>query len=110
MAHRRAWASVHGDIPPGMCVLHHCDNPSCISVDHLFLGTKGDNNRDRASKGRSASQAGEHNPAAKLTQAQVVAIRNDPRLHREIAVDYGVGRNTISRIKGGQRWHQTPPK
>lgn len=42
-----------GDIPDGMCACHTCDNPSCINPDHIFIGTKGDNNRDRAKKGRS---------------------------------------------------------
>lgn len=110
LAHRLAWASVHGDIPPGMCVLHHCDNPPCINVAHLFLGTKGDNNRDRARKGRSAPQHGERNAHAALTSVQVEAIRADPRLHRLIATDYGVSRVQISRIKSGHRWAHEFPK
>jgi hypothetical protein len=41
-----------GPIPDGMRVLHTCDNPSCISPDHLFLGTQKDNMQDALSKGR----------------------------------------------------------
>lgn len=52
VAHRASWQIQTGPIPSGMCVLHRCDNPPCVRPDHLFLGTKGDNNADRDSKGR----------------------------------------------------------
>lgn len=51
-AHRLAWELVNGSIPDGMHVLHHCDNPPCIRVDHLFLGTQRDNIHDMWAKGR----------------------------------------------------------
>ena len=51
-AHRYAWAEANGPIPDGMMVLHSCDNPPCVNVDHLFLGTNMDNLRDASRKGR----------------------------------------------------------
>lgn len=57
LAHRAAWRLANGEIPDGMCVLHRCDNPPCVNVvDHLFLGTKKDNSRDMAAKGRGVFQ------------------------------------------------------
>jgi hypothetical protein len=39
-----------------------------------------------------------------LTKEQVIAIRNDSRLQRIIAEEYGVRQSLISRIKNGVRW------
>jgi hypothetical protein len=51
-AHRVAWELVNGPIPAAMVVMHACDNPRCVRVDHLRLGTQAENNADRDAKGR----------------------------------------------------------
>jgi hypothetical protein len=53
LAHRLSWMMLRGDIPPGMCVLHHCDNPPCVNPEHLFIGTAKDNMQDMYRKGRA---------------------------------------------------------
>ena len=50
--HVEAYKCFVGPIPDGICVLHKCDVRNCINPEHLWLGTKGDNNRDAVSKQR----------------------------------------------------------
>ena len=52
LAHRVAWELENGAITDDLKVLHKCDNPPCINVAHLFLGTVADNIHDMVAKGR----------------------------------------------------------
>lgn len=52
-ASRFVWAMAKGVIPDRLMVCHTCDNPACINLDHLFLGTAEDNTLDAIVKGRA---------------------------------------------------------
>ena len=54
MAHRLAYTLQNGEIPSKMQILHMCDNPPCINVNHLFLGSNRDNVDDKVFKNRQA--------------------------------------------------------
>ena len=40
------------EIPKGYHVLHKCDTPACINLEHLFLGTNDENVLDKVKKNR----------------------------------------------------------
>jgi hypothetical protein len=52
-AHRSTWEQVNGPVPDGIFVCHTCDNPLCINIEHLFLGTPKQNTQDMIKKGRA---------------------------------------------------------
>lgn len=108
-AHRVAWELFHNEkIPDGMCVLHKCDNSKCINPFHLFLGTKGQNNTDRAQKGRNANVTGEQHPNAKLDELQVKQMRElyatGNYTHKSLSVIFFVSPATVGKIVRNERW------
>lgn len=101
-AHRIAWALKNGDIPPELCVLHHCDNPSCVNADHLFLGSPLENSRDMVRKGRHVWRS--MLPWQKLMSVdgeRIKDLRAAGSTQQEIADWLGVSRPLISLIENG---------
>lgn len=100
IASRAAYLAWVGEIPEGGVVCHRCDNPPCINPEHLFLGTRADNNRDMAGKRRTAN--GELKSLHKLTDAQVDRLRSRYAAggitQRELAEEYGVSQQLVSNI------------
>lgn len=102
LAHRYSYVRANGPIPDGLCVLHRCDNPSCVNPDHLFLGTQQDNMRDRDRKGRRAPTHG-----TKLTATDAERIRDMRQLGvtgKEIASHFHISRSNVSAIANGITW------
>lgn len=101
-AHRAAWVAARGPIPFGACVLHHCDNPSCVNPAHLYLGDHTANARDKVARGRARGiNRGEDNGLARLSEADVRGIRHrysDGAKLTELAREFGVSHSTIFRI------------
>ena len=92
-------------IAENMVVAHApiiCHNPSCVNPEHLRECTHSENNQDRKLDGTNMN--GSKHYRAKFTNEQIIAIRADERLHREIANDYKVNNSTIDRIKLRETW------
>jgi len=97
LTHRVAWLLTYGAVSDGMCVLHACDNPSCVRPDHLFLGTRDDNNKDMTRKGRHGRNT--------LTDEQVRDIRRRRAAGEPIialAREFGTSHSNVSAIAAGR--------
>jgi hypothetical protein len=101
IAPRVSYTMYVGEIPEGLWVLHSCDNRLCVNPDHLRAGTLQDNVDDMMDRGR-------HVGKAKLTHAQVAAIRLDGRPLSVIAMQYGVTIPNIAAIRNGRSWKRLP--
>lgn len=91
-------------LPPGLEVAHavECHNPACINPRHLRLATASENHADKVLNGTLRKGAAVN--FAKLTEADVIKIRADPRVHATIAKDFGISQPQVSRIKSGLTW------
>jgi hypothetical protein len=104
--HKLVLEAFVGKCPKGLECCHNDGNSFNNHIDNLRWDTHQSNIHDRIKHG--TSNRGERCGTAKLTLEQVRAIRKDTRLQKEIAAQYGVNQNTISRIKNGIRWkHDT---
>lgn len=118
--HRLLFAERHGPIPEGMEVCHTCDNPACVNLDHLFLGTHKENMDDMRTKGRAkvypgVDHKGQRNHNAKFTPEIVLAIRSawesgDYTGFIGIAKAFNMSRSQAEKIIKKQAWaHITGP-
>lgn len=103
-AHRFSWVRTHGEIPSGLYVCHHCDNPPCVNPAHLFLGTPKDNSQDREKKGRGIRRIGSRSPKARVDEYKVLEIRRSDLKQIEIAKRFGITQTTVSRIRRRENW------
>lgn len=100
-SHRVAWQMAHGPIPARMMICHTCDNRVCVQLHHLFLGSRADNMRDAARKGRLDLSRVRAHLAPKLSDDDVREI--DRRyaageLRAVLALEFGVAPQTVSKI------------
>jgi CENP-B N-terminal DNA-binding domain len=105
-AHRYSFY-LHYSVWPVPCGLHHCDNPPCCNPAHVFEGTVSDNNKDAANKHRSNWISGSKHVESKLTEPQVIAIRQrvtKGEVQRSLAKEYGVCPATICDIVSKKKW------
>ena len=108
LAHRYSYWMHKGEIPKGKYVCHTCDTPSCVNPNHLFIGTKADNNKDRHQKNRTVlpNQSGSNHSQSKLTEADVIDIRRLSKTvsTQELSRIYGVEYSGLRKIINRKAW------
>lgn len=122
-AHRVAWVLANDEeIPAGMWVLHHCDNPICCNPEHLYLGTVVENSEDCNERKRrnpargerhgtytqpSARTRGTKNGMAVLDDEgvrQIRSMRREGATQQRIADHFGVSLSCVNLILTGKNW------
>ena len=96
-------------IPKGWVVTHTCECVDCMNPNHVYITTRSEMTTALYAKGhlKPANQKGTKNPNAKLTEADVRAIRRRKEAgatHMELAEEYGVTKTTISMIHNRKLW------
>lgn len=125
VASRIAFVLCYRKDPWPLHVGHHCDNPPCCRPDHLFATTPKGNSEDMVRKGRSTigdrngqrkhperTAKGERQHLAKLTEADVVKMRelymsghySSRRLGRMFHMD----KSSILDVVTGHTWKHVP--
>lgn len=93
-AHRFAWEQVNGPIPSGLHVRHSCDNPPCVNINHLRLGTHQDNMADTVIRKRRKSKL-------RHLISDIHAMKDKGWKNRQIARYFGVAHTSVGRILSG---------
>jgi len=105
-AHRLMWVTYVGELKS--CGLHKCDVCNCCRLEHLFDGTRLDNNADRDAKGRQIAHPGSTHGRALFMENDVLEIRSryelgDTDLHK-LAEQYGASYYCIYDIVKRRSW------
>ncbi len=103
MMHRWIYEQIYGVVPDSAVVHHICGNTLCINPLHLTVKDRslhiGDHRRG------IPGNKGELNAASKLTDVDVMAIRQD-REHSNTwwSKKYGVSQTVVSSVRLGKTW------
>lgn len=101
-AHRYFFERLCRPLEPGEWVLHHCDNPKCVNPAHLYAGTYRENIRDRKERYKPTGIL--RRDGRKLSEQDVRAIRQSDAPNRALAKTYGVGDETIRKVRLGESY------
>lgn len=102
-AHRYVLARFQEEeAPEGLDCAHDCGNRGCVNPLHLSWKTRSDNLADMVR--HDTHRRGERCNTTKLTLEQAREIKLSPLPLKEIASRFDVTKQTVSRIKRGDRW------
>lgn len=103
--HRLVAYAFHGNpVAPRTDVAHYDGVRTNNCATNLRWATKSENQADRVRHGTEARPQGVAHGMAKLSNPQIISIREDGRKQRDIASEYGVSQSLISLVKTKKLW------
>ena len=99
---RYLWFEKYGFLTRKQMLLHSCDNPACINLAHIRVGSAKDNTNDAKKRGRLAF--GTRNGATRLTDNQAREIKYSQETEVVLAEKYNINRATVGYIRRGETW------
>lgn len=103
-AHRLSYEYHFGEIPNGIQVMHKCNNRQCFNPSHLELGTAVDNMQYCKKCERQGDNKGIKNYRTKLTNEDIINIRNSNLSQEKLSEIYGIKSPQISKIINRKAW------
>jgi HNH endonuclease len=73
-AHRFAWTLENGAVPEGLVLRHRCDEPLCVALDHLELGTSADNSWDAVERPVRAADIDTRGSAGRSREIRIAVL------------------------------------
>jgi hypothetical protein len=103
--HVLAYEEVCGPIPKGKVVMHECDNPRCVNINHLRLGTQQENVQDCIRKGRG-NRTGRPSDLTEETAIYAMArmLVGEPR--KQVADSLGCTRQALADLFCGRTFQR----
>lgn len=108
LAVRWAYKNYIGPLGRSEVIRHTCDNRSCQNRSHWVKGTQAQNVEDAVSRNRQWQPKGEKNVKAKLTESQVLEIRESLEPRKYTAARFGVCLATVCSIQRRKTWAHLP--
>ena len=109
-AHRWNFEQAYGKLSSDLDACHKCDVRLCVTLGHLFPGTRKENMQDAVRKGRTSHlprNVGDKHPMARLTEVEVIQMREWHAAGwpmRELSNTYDVSFAQVSRIINRTLW------
>ena len=112
LVHRLVLETFIGPCPPGLEARHLDGKPANCFCENLCWGTRSENMLDRTRHGTNWDNRGMNCPTVKLTDGQVLEIRDLAHQRvisqEEIGKIYGVTQSHVSRILSRDVWNHLP--
>lgn len=102
-AHRAHYMAHHNIIlERNQFVCHRCDNPSCVNIEHLFVGSPKDNMQDMLAKDRHSKSRQLHTRHRVYDNETIRAIKLAKGTLKAVASAFGVSEGYVSKLRAGK--------